>query len=84
MHQAVRADHVAAEDVADALVPEADAEQRRVRAEAPDDVIGNARLRRRAGAGRNADALGLQLGDLIERDLVVAPHEHLRPSSPKY
>src|SRR4051794_26061126 len=77
VHQPIRANHIAAENMADALVAEADTQQRRRWAEAPDHVIGNTRFSRRAGARRNTDTLRLQLADLIQRDLVVPAHEHL-------
>ena len=38
----------------------------------------NAGFVRRAGPGRDADALGLQRGDFVERDFVVAFHEQVR------
>src|SRR5215203_2291213 len=42
VHQAIRPHHIAPEDVADALVAEADAQQWRGRTEAPDHVIRDA------------------------------------------
>ena len=59
-----------------ALVPEADAHQRQLRAKGLDDLIGQSRLARRAGTGRDEDALRLQCLHLFERDLVVTMHLH--------
>ena len=79
MHQSPRAQDLAAEHMADALMPQTHAQQRNRRPKPANHIARNARLVRRAGAGRNADALGLERGDCVERDLVVPLHEHLGP-----
>ena len=56
VHEAVGADDFAAEDVAHALVAEADAEGGDVRAESFDDVVGQAGFARGTRAGGNEDA----------------------------
>lgn len=79
MHQAPGADDIAAEDMADALMAQADAEDRRALAKGLDDVATDACLLRRAGAGGHADVVRLHLGDLLQRDLVIAMDLHLGP-----
>ena len=56
---------------------EADAEDRRRRPEAADEVDGDARLAWSAGAGRQDDVARRERGDLVERELVVAPDDRL-------
>ena len=58
MHDAVVADHLAAEDVADALVPQANAQHRHGRREAADHVVGDAGLARRTGPGEMMMCVG--------------------------
>ena len=74
MHGHRRAHHFAAVDLPDGLMAEADAEQRNLRAGLGDEVEADAGLVGRAGAGREHDALGLQLQDFGDGDLVVAEH----------
>ena len=64
--------HLAAEHVADALVAQADAERRHRFGEPPDQLVGDARLARRARTRRDDEVRGLQRGHLVRRDLVVA------------
>ena len=78
VHEPIRAHDVTAVHVADTLVAEAHAEQRDRRSEAADDFARDARLVRRAGAGRNADARGLHRRDFVGRDFVVSLHERIR------
>src|SRR4051812_13535332 len=78
VHRRLRAAHDAAVDNADRLVPEADAEQRDRRAEAPDDVDRDPRVFRTPRAGRDDDLLRRHRADLVERHFVVAPHADLR------
>ena len=77
MHHHVVHHHLRAKRMRNALVPEAHAHQRQLRAEGLDNLIGQTRLARRAGAGRDEDALGLQGLHLIERDFVIAMHLHI-------
>ena len=74
MHEDRRAHHLAAVDLADGLVAEADAEDGDVRAGRLDQLQADAGLVGRAGAGREHDALGLHLHDIGNGDLVVAEH----------
>ena len=70
---------MAAEHLADRLVAEADAEQRHLfLGGGADQVHADAGLVRRAGAGREHDAGGLQRQRLVDRDLVVAMHDAAR------
>ena len=66
------ADHLAAHGRAQALVAQADAEDRDPGAEAHDHVVGDPRLARRAGPRGDDDVARGQGGDLGERDRVVA------------
>ncbi len=77
VHEAVGADDVAAEDVAHTLVAEADAEGGDGGAEGFDDVVGQAGLAGRTGAGRDDDAGRGEGADLVEGDLVVAENFHV-------
>ena len=70
---------VAAHRLADRLMAEADAEDRRRRREALDQRQADAGLVRRAGAGREDDRLGRHRRDLVEGDLVVAVDDRIRP-----
>ena len=72
VHQLGRADHVAAKGRADGLVAEADAENRNLAGHVADEVDGDAGLLRRAGAGREEDAVRVQGFDLVRGQLVVA------------
>ena len=78
VHHPVVHDDFAAERVSDALMAEADAEERELRAERADDVVGQPGFAGRAGAGRDEDALGPHVADLVERDLVVAHDAQVR------
>ena len=85
MHQPIRAHHLAAEDIADALVPQADAEQGSRCAEGADHVIGNARLVRRARArARSRCVSGLQSRDFLHVISSLRFTTISAPSSPKY
>src|SRR2546428_11643542 len=66
------ADHLAAHGRAEALVAQADAEDRHPGAEAHDQVVGDPRLARRAGPRGDDDVARGQGGDLGERDRIVA------------
>src|SRR6266540_530400 len=60
--------------LADALVAEADAEDRQLAGEALDRLDADAGLFRRTRPGRDDDALRRHLVDILDRDLVVAKH----------
>ena len=79
VHQPRRARHHPAVDLAHALVAQADAEDRRHRPQAADDLVGDAAVVGRAGAGADDDVVGPQGGDLVHGDLIVARHPQLRP-----
>ena len=74
MHQSVGPDNLPAVDVTDALVAEADAENREALAKGPDDIITDPCLARGAGPGGDDDPLRSQFLDFFNRDLVVATH----------
>ena len=79
VHRLRRAHHLAAEHLTDRLVAEADAQQRHLLlGGGADEIHADAGLVRRAGAGREHDAGGLQRHGLVDRDLVVAMHDALR------
>lgn len=79
VHEPVGPDDIAAEHFADALVPEADAEERNRGSEGPDDISADSGLGRGAGSGRDTNPLGRLLANLIERDAVVPMHFHRGP-----
>ena len=79
MHEAVGADDFAAEDVAHALMAEADAEGGDAGAESFDDVVGEAGFARGTGAGGNQDARRFEFADFLDGGLVVAENFHLHP-----
>ena len=64
--------HGGAVGVADALVAQADAQHRQPRPEMADDVVGDARLPGRAGAGRDDDAGRRHFRNFRQRNPVVA------------
>ena len=72
VHHAVVDDDVAAEDMADALVPQADAEGGDLRSEGADDFIGQPGFARRARPRRYQDPLRRERADLLDRNAVVA------------
>ncbi len=78
VHQFAGADDIAAKDLANRLMAEADAEDWRAAAKLPDDVAADASFVWRAGAGRNADVARRQLADFIHTDGVVANDFHFR------
>src|SRR5690606_22353092 len=71
------ADDTAAVGLADALVPEAHAEDRNPAAEALDDRHRDPRLVGRARPGRDHDLRGREALDLVEADLIVAVNAHV-------
>ena len=77
VHEASSANDLASENFADALVPEANTQERQARAKSADDAVGNTRLCWGARARRNDDSLGLERLDFRERNLVVTLHKDL-------
>src|SRR5437016_1633875 len=72
MHQALRRDDLAAENRADALMAEADAEDRHLRAELANDFVADPSVLRPARARRDADSFRTQRFDFANGDFVVA------------
>src|SRR5690349_2224198 len=72
VHDARRAHDAAAEHLTDALVTEADAEDRNLAGEPMDDIHRDAGFVRRARTRRDRDRVGRLRGDRLERDGVVA------------
>ena len=61
----------------DRLMPEAHAQDGQPPGEMADGLDAHAGLRRRAGSGRQHQLVGLEVGDALHRDLVVAEHPHV-------
>ena len=74
VHRFGRADYLAAERLADCLVPEADAEQRDLAGGRCNQIQADAGFRGRAGARRQHDRFGLHCDRIGDGQLVVAPH----------
>ena len=72
-----------AESLPDGLVAEADAQSGDALADLPDQIHRDPGLVRRARTGRDYYPIRVELGDLLRRDLVVAPHEDLGPELPE-
>ncbi len=77
VHQSSGTDDFAAENVAHALVAEADAKHRKAWTKGSDDVIGDASFIWGARAWRDADAFGMEGLNFGEGDLVVAFDEQI-------
>ncbi len=77
MHHPLRPDHPASEGLPDGLVAETDAQDGDLFVEAPDDVEGDARLIRGAGAGGQDNGLRCHGLDLLQGRLVVPPDNHV-------
>src|SRR5690349_20177677 len=77
VHGLARAHDLGAVGGADALVSQANAEDRGVRTEVANHVGRDARIGGRARPGRYDDALRPQLGDLVEGHRVVSTNERL-------
>src|SRR5579864_7210393 len=74
VHDMTGTNDIAAEGFADRLVTEADAEHWDFSREVADQVDADARLMRRAWAGRDDDALGTHALNFVHGNLVVAAH----------
>src|SRR5262249_41220477 len=79
MHRRGRAHHITAERLADRLVAKADAEHRNVGGGRIDQIEADAGLVGRAPNGRPHDRVGLRADHMVDRDLVVAMHDHVGP-----
>lgn len=80
VHESIVASHRHAEDLAHALMAEANAHQRDLASECLDDVVGNARFLRRARARRNQDAIRLHGNRFVCGDLVISDDAHVQRS----
>src|SRR5271166_3741544 len=78
MHRGARPHDVAAERLPDRLVTEADAEDWGRVARGAHEVETDARLVRRAGAGREDNCVRLPRKSVLDADLVVSPHSYVR------
>ena len=81
VHRFARADHARPEGLSDALVAEADAEQRqrtRKRADPIDELQADAGLVRRAWSRREHEPLRLAGEDFLGGERVVPHHLHIR------
>ena len=76
MHESWRADDIATIHLADALVSEADAQNRGCRSKVFDHGAGDTGFVRRAGARRNTDARGLERLDFLQGHDIVANDFH--------
>ncbi len=79
VHERFGAHHFSAESRADGLMPQTHAEDGRAASHPADQFDADARILRRARAGRDDDALRAQRFHLGHAHLVVAAHIHLRP-----
>src|SRR5680860_1823770 len=68
----------AAEDLADALVTQAHAQQRDAAGEGAHHVVGEARVGGGARPRRDDDGVGIIDGQLVQREGIVALHRHHR------
>ena len=79
MHHSWCAHDGTAVDLADALVPQADAEHRHpALAEMADRVVGHAGILGAPRTGRHEHRVGFERGERVEVDGVVAVHDGLR------
>src|SRR5690606_39001450 len=79
MKQRRRTHDLPTKDLADALVAEADAEQRHTPGEMPDHVAGNPRFLRRTWPGGDDDFLRGEAFDLRHGHLIVAVDPNIGP-----
>jgi hypothetical protein len=77
MHQSRRWSHLSSEHSSDALVAEANSQDRNRRAEFLDKARANAGRLRSSGAGRQTDALGSERPDFIDGNLIVSLHHDI-------
>ena len=79
VHEVGGSHYVAAERLADCLMPEANTEHRHFSREATNQFDADTRLGRSARPRRNHDAVRLHLSHIGDRDLVIAAHLNLFP-----
>jgi hypothetical protein len=84
VHQLLGVHDATAEGFADRLVAEANAEQRNLAGKLANRRQRDAGLRRRAGAGRNDQVVGLEASDLGDEMASLRKTLTSCPSSPKY
>ena len=72
VHEVGGRHHLAAEDLADALVAQAHAQDGEFGAKVADDIVAHAAFFGSAGAGADDQVRGVQRFDLFDADLVVA------------
>ena len=81
MHDAIVDNDVPTKGITNALMPEANPQQRHLLPKPADNVIGQPGFARRTWAGRDQNALGIQFANLVEGNLVIAAdlqrHLHL-------
>src|SRR5689334_14183451 len=78
MHWLWRAYHTSTVDLSDSLVSQTHPQNGIALAKGLHDLTGETRFVGRAWTWRDNDLLGMQLLDLVKRDLIVAPHHHVR------
>src|SRR5258708_6987924 len=83
MHNFRRSNYLAAKRISDCLMSQANAEYGNFPRKAFNNVNADPGFLRRAGPGRNHDALRLLCRDLVERDLIVAMHFQLFAQLPE-
>src|SRR5688572_18560316 len=76
VHHSIIHDHIGAECVPDALMPQTNAKNWNLSAEMPNHVIRETALAWRTGTRRNQNPLWLHLLDSFQRNLIVAMHLH--------
>ncbi len=79
MHRPRRADHFAAANFRDALVPEANPEDWPLAAQVPHDLIADPRLARGARSRRDADAGRAHFLNPGDGNLIVSPNDRFDP-----
>jgi len=73
VHQSLRPDNLSAKNFRDALVTEANTEQRHARREPKHDFLAYSRFGGSSWSGGDANMCRLQFGKFINRDGVVTP-----------
>src|SRR5438270_10793593 len=77
VHQFFGADNFAAKNLRDALMDKANAQNRNARSELANQIGADARAFRTAWSRRNANSVGLELLDLVDRNFVVPLHHKI-------
>ena len=83
MHHAVIDDDICSKGVTDALMAQANTENRNFLAELSDDVVGETGFVGRTGPGRHEDPLRVQRFSLVQSDLVIPAYFHLSVQLPE-